>query len=105
MTTSGSIALVPLVGLAWEECNATIKAAVEGATYRARPILMTVAGDVIGLLPIMWGAGTGSETMRRIAAPMVGGVLTATMATLIVIPVLFVIVHSRGLSLGEDIDE
>ena len=72
-------------------------ATVEGATYRARPLLMTVASDVIGLLPIMWGAGTGSETMRRIAAPMVGGVLTATLVTLIVIPVLFVIVHGRGL--------
>ncbi len=58
---------------------------------------MTVASDAIGLLPIMWGAGTGSETMRRIAAPMVGGVLTATLVTLIVIPVLFVIVHGRGL--------
>ena len=78
---------------------------VEGATFRARPILMTVTSDVIGLLPIMWGAGTGSETMRRIAAPMVGGVLTATMVTLIVIPILFVIVHSRGLSRGEDIGE
>ena len=78
---------------------------VEGATFRARPILMTVTSDVIGLLPIMWGAGTGSETMRRIAAPMVGGVLTATMVTLIVIPILFVIVHSRGLSHGEDIGE
>ena len=81
------------------------QATVEGATFRARPILMTVASDVIGLLPIMWGAGTGSETMRRIAAPMVGGVLTATLVTLIVIPILFVIVHSRGLSRGEDIGE
>ncbi len=72
-------------------------ATIKGATYRARPLLMTVASDVIGLLPIMWGAGTGSETMRRIAAPMVGGVLTATLVTLIVIPVLFVVVHGRGL--------
>ena len=59
---------------------------------------MTVASDVIGLLPIMWGAGTGSETMRRIAAPMVGGVISATLVTLIVIPILFVIVHGRGLA-------
>ena len=73
------------------------RATVEGATYRARPLLMTVASDVIGLLPIMWGAGTGSETMRRIAAPMVGGVLSATLVTLVVIPVLFVIVHGRSL--------
>jgi Cu(I)/Ag(I) efflux system membrane protein CusA/SilA len=65
----------------------------EGATFRARPLLMTVASDVIGLLPIMWGIGTGSETMRRIAAPMIGGVITATLVTLIVLPVLFTLVH------------
>ena len=70
---------------------------VDGATRRARPLLMTVASDVIGLLPIMWGVGTGSETMRRIAAPMVGGVVTAMLVTLFVIPVLFVFVHGRGL--------
>jgi Cu(I)/Ag(I) efflux system membrane protein CusA/SilA len=81
------------------------RATVEGATYRARPLLMTVASDVIGLLPIMWGAGTGSETMRRIAAPMVGGVVTATLVTLIVLPVFFVIVHSRGLPATPRSDE
>jgi Cu(I)/Ag(I) efflux system membrane protein CusA/SilA len=74
-------------------CRATI----EGATFRTRPLLMTVASDVIGLLPIMLGAGTGSETMRRIAAPMVGGVMTATLVTLILLPVIFVIVHGRKL--------
>ncbi|MFP6655848.1 MAG: efflux RND transporter permease subunit, partial [Myxococcota bacterium] len=73
------------------------KATLEGATSRARPLLMTVASDAIGLLPIMWGIGTGSETMRRIAAPMVGGVMTTTLVTLIVIPIFFVIVHGRGL--------
>ncbi|MAE94291.1 MAG: CusA/CzcA family heavy metal efflux RND transporter [Deltaproteobacteria bacterium] len=77
-------------------------AIVEGATHRARPLLMTVASDVIGLLPIMWGAGTGSETMRRIAAPMVGGVLSATLVTLVVIPILFSLVHGRGLPAGAD---
>jgi Cu(I)/Ag(I) efflux system membrane protein CusA/SilA len=81
-------------------CRATL----EGATSRARPLLMTVASDVIGLLPIMWGAGTGSEVMRRIAAPMVGGVVTATLVTLVVIPVLFVLVHGRGLSKSVDGD-
>jgi Cu(I)/Ag(I) efflux system membrane protein CusA/SilA len=70
---------------------------VEGATFRARPLLMTVASDVIGLLPIMWGIGTGSETMRRIAAPMIGGVITATLVTMIVLPVLFTLVHGWGL--------
>ena len=58
---------------------------------------MTVASDVIGLLPIMWGAGTGSETMRRIAAPMVGGVVTSALVVLIVLPVLFVLVQGRAL--------
>ncbi len=73
------------------------RAVVEGATRRARPLLMTVASDALGLLPIMWGAGTGSETMRRIAAPMIGGVVTATLVTLVVLPVLFVLVHGRGM--------
>ena len=73
------------------------RAIVAGATDRARPLLMTVASDVIGLLPIMWGVGTGSETMRRIAAPMVGGVVTATLVTLFLVPVLFALVHGRGL--------
>jgi Cu(I)/Ag(I) efflux system membrane protein CusA/SilA len=58
---------------------------------------MTVASDVLGLLPIMWGAGTGSETMRRIAAPLVGGVLTATLVTLIVLPALYAVVHGWSL--------
>jgi len=73
------------------------EATIEGATDRARPLLMTVASDVVGLLPIMWGAGTGSETMRRIAAPMVGGVLSASLVILFVLPVLYVLVHGRGL--------
>jgi Cu(I)/Ag(I) efflux system membrane protein CusA/SilA len=78
------------------------EAVVQGATFRARPLLMTVASDGIGLLPIMWGAGTGSETMRRIAAPMVGGVLSATLVTLIVLPLLFALVHGRRLPAAEE---
>jgi Cu(I)/Ag(I) efflux system membrane protein CusA/SilA len=70
----------------------------EGAVLRVRPILMTVASTLAGLLPIMWGGGTGSETMRRIAAPMVGGLLSATVLTLIVIPVVFALVRERGLA-------
>ena len=70
-------------------------AVIEGATFRARPLLMTVASDAIGLLPIMWGTGTGSETMRRIAAPMVGGVVTAALVTLILIPIVFALIHGR----------
>jgi Cu(I)/Ag(I) efflux system membrane protein CusA/SilA len=69
-----------------------IDAAVhEGALLRLRPKVMTVATIFAGLLPIMFGAGTGSQIMRRIAAPMVGGMITATALTLLVIPAVFVI--------------
>lgn len=61
----------------------------EGALLRLRPIMMTVAAIVAGLLPIMIGSGTGSEVMRRIAAPMVGGVVSSTILTLMVIPAVF----------------
>ncbi|GLK53489.1 MULTISPECIES: efflux RND transporter permease subunit [Alphaproteobacteria] len=67
------------------------EAIVEGALMRVRPIMMTVAVIVAGLLPIMFGTGTGSEVMRRIAAPMVGGMTSATILTLLVIPAAFLL--------------
>ena len=70
---------------------------VEGALLRLRPKLMTVLTIVVGLLPIMWGSGTGSEVMRRIAAPMVGGMASATLLTLVVIPAVFLLWKRRGL--------
>jgi Cu(I)/Ag(I) efflux system membrane protein CusA/SilA len=73
------------------------EAIVEGALLRLRPKLMTVITVIVGLLPIMWGTGTGSEVMRRIAAPMVGGMVTATVLTLVIIPSLYLIVNGRGL--------
>jgi Cu(I)/Ag(I) efflux system membrane protein CusA/SilA len=73
------------------------EAIVEGALLRLRPKLMTVITVIVGLLPIMWGTGTGSEVMRRIAAPMVGGMVTATALTLLIIPSLYLIVNGRGL--------
>ena len=72
-------------------------AVVDGALLRVRPIMMTVAAIIAGLLPIMFGGGTGSEVMRRIAAPMVGGMVSATLLTLIVIPAVFLIWKSMGL--------
>jgi Cu(I)/Ag(I) efflux system membrane protein CusA/SilA len=69
------------------------EAIVEGALLRLRPKLMTVITIIVGLLPIMWGSGTGSEVMRRIAAPMVGGMLSATVLTLVIIPSLYLIVN------------
>ncbi|NJD31361.1 MAG: efflux RND transporter permease subunit [Gammaproteobacteria bacterium] len=73
-----------------EELTASI---VEGALLRLRPKLMTVITIIVGLLPIMWGTGTGSEVMRRIAAPMVGGMVSATVLTLVIIPSLYLIVN------------
>ncbi|MEO0771855.1 MAG: efflux RND transporter permease subunit [Pseudomonadota bacterium] len=67
------------------------EAVFEGALLRLRPKLMTVATIFAGLIPIMYGTGTGSEVMQRIAAPMIGGMATATILTLFVIPAVFVI--------------
>ena len=71
---------------------------VEGALLRLRPKLMTVITIIVGLLPIMWGSGTGSEVMRRIAAPMVGGMVSATVLTLVIIPSLYLIVNGWRLA-------
>jgi Cu(I)/Ag(I) efflux system membrane protein CusA/SilA len=72
-------------------------AVIEGALMRVRPIMMTVAAIIAGLLPIMLGSGTGSEVMRRIAAPMVGGMVSATLLTLVVIPAVFLIWKQHGI--------
>ncbi|RZV35305.1 MAG: efflux RND transporter permease subunit [Chromatiales bacterium] len=74
-------------------------AVIEGALLRIRPVIMTVAATIGGLLPIMFGSGTGSEVMRRIAAPMVGGMVSATLLTLVVIPALFVLWQQRRYAL------
>ena len=71
------------------------QAIVEGALMRVRPIMMTVAAVIGGLLPIMWGSGTGSEVMRRIAAPMVGGMLSVTVLALVVIPATYAVVKGH----------
>jgi Cu(I)/Ag(I) efflux system membrane protein CusA/SilA len=73
------------------------QAVIDGAVMRVRPIMMTVSAIVAGLLPIMLGTGTGSEVMRRIAAPMVGGMASATILTLVVIPAVFLIWKQSGL--------
>ncbi|HEY6208458.1 MAG TPA: CusA/CzcA family heavy metal efflux RND transporter [Gemmatimonadales bacterium] len=64
-------------------------AVLEGAVVRLRPVMMTVTAIIAGLAPILWGGGTGADVMKRIAAPMVGGMVTATVLTLIVIPVVY----------------
>ena len=65
------------------------EAIIEGAVERVRPKLMTVMTTMIGLVPILWGTGAGSQTMKRIAAPMVGGMVSSTILTLIVIPAIY----------------
>jgi copper/silver efflux system protein len=64
---------------------------IEGALLRLRPKMMTSATIIAGLLPIMYGTGAGSEVMRRIAAPMVGGIVSATLLTLVVIPAVYLL--------------
>jgi Cu(I)/Ag(I) efflux system membrane protein CusA/SilA len=73
-------------------------AVMEGAVERVRPKLMTVVAIMAGLLPIMWSTGAGSEVMRRIAAPMVGGMISSTVLTLMVIPAIYALV--KGWRLG-----
>lgn len=66
---------------------------LEGAVERVRPKLMTVTTTMIGLFPIMIGHGTGSEVMRRIASPMVGGLISSTLLTLLIIPAIYSIIN------------
>jgi copper/silver efflux system protein len=73
------------------EENDLAQAVIEGALLRVRPITMTITTLIVALLPIMLGHGTGSEVMRRIAAPMVGGTLSVTLLTLVVIPATFLL--------------
>ncbi|MCW9709197.1 efflux RND transporter permease subunit [Fodinibius salsisoli] len=71
------------------------QAIFEGSAQRIRPIFMTVCAITGGLLPIMWGTGTGATVMKRIAAPMVGGMVSATILSLVVIPVIYYLWKSR----------
>ena len=81
--------------------NSLIEAIYRGSVQRVRPILMTVATDVIGLLPIMWSTGTGSDVMKRIATPLIGGIMTSGFTVLVIFPVVYYLWRSRGLPKGE----
>jgi copper/silver efflux system protein len=98
---------------AWEEVKARCRtlgetptlhhlydAVMEGAVERVRPKMMTVVAIMAGLLPIMWSTGTGSEVMSRIAAPMVGGMVSSTILTLVVIPAIYALVKQWRLQRG-----
>ena len=68
----------------------------EGAVQRVRPKAMTVAVILAGLLPIVWGSGTGSEVMSRIAAPMLGGMVTAPLLSLFVVPAVYALLRRHA---------
>jgi Cu(I)/Ag(I) efflux system membrane protein CusA/SilA len=77
------------------------EAVVEGAVERVRPKMMTVTAIMAGLLPILWGNGTGASVMKRIAAPMVGGMVSSTVLTLVVIPAVYSLWKERTLRTAE----
>jgi copper/silver efflux system protein len=76
------------------------EAAIEGAVQRLRPKLMTVSAVLASLVPILWASGIGSDVMKPIAAPMVGGMITSTIHVLILVPVFFVLMKERALRRG-----
>jgi Cu(I)/Ag(I) efflux system membrane protein CusA/SilA len=71
------------------------RAILHGATERIRPLMMTACAIIGGLLPIMWSSGSGASVMKRIAAPMIGGMVSATLMTLLVIPVIYALLERR----------
>jgi Cu(I)/Ag(I) efflux system membrane protein CusA/SilA len=77
-----------------------VQAIDHGAVQRIRPKMMTVATVLFSLVPILWATGTGADVMRRIAAPMVGGIVTSFLAELVVFPVIYFIWRSVGVERG-----
>ena len=80
------------------------RAVIDGAVQRVRPKVMTVATTVLALLPIMWTTSTGAETMKRIAAPMIGGLISTTILTLVILPVVYEIYLERRFSREREAD-
>jgi copper/silver efflux system protein len=80
--------------------EAVFEATVEGSLLRVRPKIMTVATTVIGLLPLLWATGAGSDVMKPIAVPLIGGMVTSTIHVLLVTPVIFLMMKRRDLRLG-----
>jgi Cu(I)/Ag(I) efflux system membrane protein CusA/SilA len=77
------------------------EAIIDGAVKRIRPKVMTASVIIAGLIPIMWSTGTGSDVMKRIAAPMVGGVVTSVLMELLVYPVIYEFLKQKGLDRSE----
>ncbi|MGZ8479316.1 MAG: efflux RND transporter permease subunit, partial [Candidatus Binatia bacterium] len=74
------------------------EAIIEGAVKRIRPKVMTIMAILMGLLPIMWSHGAGADVMKRIAAPMIGGVITSFLLELVVYPAIYEVWRGRELS-------
>jgi copper/silver efflux system protein len=96
------IVMLLYLDLAWKDRHPRTRdeareAIVAGAVKRIRPKMMTVATILVGLVPILWSHGTGADVMKRIAAPMVGGVITSALLELIVYPALYLLWKGRGL--------
>jgi copper/silver efflux system protein len=96
------IVMLLYLDLAWKDRKPRTRdeareAVVAGAVKRIRPKMMTVATILVGLVPILWSHGTGADVMKRIAAPMVGGVVTSALLELIVYPALYLVWKGRGL--------
>jgi Cu(I)/Ag(I) efflux system membrane protein CusA/SilA len=127
LSVAGAVGFIALAGVAaefgvimllylkkaWDERVAEGKTGVadlldairDGAVLRVRPKAMTVAVILGGLLPIMWGGGTGSEVMQRIAAPMVGGMITAPLLSMFVVPAVYLLMRRRNLSGDADSEQ
>ena len=102
-----SVIMLVYLDQTWRERRATgalltmtdVTAAImEGAVQRVRPKMMTVASTMIGLLPILWGTGTGASVMKRIAAPMIGGMISSTVLTLLLVPAIWSLMKQRELA-------
>jgi Cu(I)/Ag(I) efflux system membrane protein CusA/SilA len=101
------VVMIVYLDEAWENLKQRIEqpkgsdlydAVMFGAVQRVRPKMMTVAAIIAGLLPIMWSHGTGADTMKRIAAPMVGGMVSSTILTLLIIPAIYFVWRRRALA-------
>lgn len=106
VATETGVVMLLYLNQAWQKAQASdepltnralYQAIIEGAVERVRPKMMTVCAIIAGLLPILWSHGAGHEIMRRIAAPMVGGMLSSCILTLLIIPILYAAIKKREL--------
>ena len=83
-------------------CGDLVQAIHHGAVRRVRPKIMTITSTIVGLMPIMWSTGTGADVMKRIAAPMVGGLVTSGLMELLIYPAVYYLWRMRSLTTGTE---